>query len=194
MISCMLVIISFGLMFLSDMQKLAGRRRLGQYLFIIGMMVLAAAGINSAMSSSRFQTAPLMKILFLLIALAAAVLEYLALFSSLPAFSTYLGDDEPRQLVDSGMYALCRHPGALWFPLFSLSLALGIGNWELLASAGLASALNLLYVWFQDRLVFPKTIDHYAQYRERTPFVIPTAQSISRAIGKESKSRLNDEV
>lgn len=194
MISCLLVIISFGLMFLSDMLKLAGRRRLGKYLFIIGMMVLAAAGISAAMSSSRFQTALLLKILFLLIALVAAVLEYLALFSSLPAFSTYLGENEPKQLVDSGMYALCRHPGSLWFPLFSLSLALGIGNWELLASAGIASALNLLYVWFQDRFVFPKTITGYAQYQERTPFVIPTAQSISRAIGKEPRSRLNDEV
>ena len=186
MISCLLVFFSFGLMFLSDLLKLAGRRRPGRNLFLLGMAALAAAGLNASLSSSRFQTALPLKILFLLISLAAAVLEYLALFSSLPARSTYLGDNEPGQLVDSGMYALCRHPGALWLPLFSIPLALGLGNWELLASSGLASALNLLYVWFQDRLVFPRTFAGYGHYMKSTPFVIPTARSILRALGKES--------
>jgi len=154
------------------------------------MAVLAAAGIVAVVNGSRFQIAPLLRILFLLIALAGALLEYSALFPSLPSASTYLGENERNPLVDSGMYALCRHPGALWFPIFSLSLALGLGNWELLAAAGLASALNLLYVWFQDRLIFPKTITDYAQYRKSTPFLLPTRQSISRAIGKESKKQV----
>ena len=190
MISCLLVFLSFGLMFLSDWMKLKGRRKQGKHLLLFGMMVLVAAGINASVSGSRFQIAPLPGILFLLIALAAGLLEYLALFSSLPAMSTYLEERELQPLVDSGMYALCRHPGALWFPLFSLSLALGLGNWQLLAAAGLASALNLLYVFFQDRLVFPKTITDYARYQKSTPFLIPTGQSILRSIGKESKKQV----
>jgi protein-S-isoprenylcysteine O-methyltransferase Ste14 len=190
MISCLLVLLSFGLMFLSDWLKLTGHRKQGKYLLLLGMMVLVAAGINASVSGSRFQIAPLPRILFLLVAAAAALLEYFALFSSLPAVSTYLGENERQPLVDGGMYSLCRHPGALWFPLFSLSLALGLGNWEMLLSAGLASALNLLYVFFQDRLVFPKTIADYAQYQKNTPFLIPTGQSILRAIGKESKKQV----
>lgn len=186
MISCLLVILSFGLMGLSDLLKLAGRRKPGRNLFLIGMAGLVYAGLSAALSSSRFQIPVPLKALFLLVSLAAAVLEYLALFSSLPALSTYLGENEPSQLVESGMYALCRHPGALWFPLFSLSLALGLGNWELLASSGLASALNILYVWFQDRLVFPKIFTDYSRYTQSTPFIVPTAQSILRALGKES--------
>ena len=189
MTSILLVIISFGMMFLSDLLKLAGHRGPGKYLFIAGMAVLAAAGINAAMSSSRFQTGVLPTILLLLVALAALALEIHALFVSLPASGTYLGEDEPGQLVDSGMYALCRHPGALWFPLFTVSLALGMGNWEMLASASAASALNLLYVWFQDRLIFPKTIANYRQYQERTPFIIPTSRSISEAVSKKRVSR-----
>ena len=190
MISCLLVLLSFGLMFLSDWLKITDQRKQGKYLLLFGMAVLAAAGIVAALNGSRFQIAPLLRIFFLLIALAGALLEYSALFSSLPSASTYLGENERNPLVDSGMYALCRHPGALWFPIFSLSLALGLENWELLAAAGLASALNLLYVWFQDRLIFPKTITDYAQYRKNTPFLIPTAQSVSRAIGKESKKQV----
>lgn len=176
-------------MFLSDLLKLAGRRKPGKYLLISGMMVLAAAGINAAISGSRFPIALPLRILFLLVSLAAAILEYQALFSSLPASSTYLGKNEPGQLVDSGMYALCRHPGALWFPLFSVSLSLGLGNCEMLVSAGLASVLNLLYVWFQDRFIFPRTIDSYRQYQDSTPFLIPTAQSISHAIGRNRTDR-----
>jgi protein-S-isoprenylcysteine O-methyltransferase Ste14 len=189
MISYLLVTVSFGMMFLSDLLKLAGHCRSGKYLLLAGMMALVAAGINAAMSSSRFQTVLPLKILFLLISLAAAALEYRALFSSLPVIHTYLGNNEPTQLVDSGMYALCRHPGALWFPLFSVSLAIGLGNWELLASAGLASLLNLWYVWFQDLFIFPRTIAGYRKYQESTPFLIPTAQSISCTVGKNRMGR-----
>lgn len=189
MISLLLVLPAFGLMFLSDHLKLAGRRKQGKPLFLSGIAVLAAAGVTAAVNGPRFQAAPLLKAFFLLLALVSAALEYAALFSALPAGDTYLRGDRPERLVESGMYALCRHPGALWFPLFSLSLALGAANWALLAAAGLASSLNLLYVWYQDREIFPKTIPGYEEYRKSTPFLIPTARSISRAVGKETKKQ-----
>ncbi|MHC1786938.1 MAG: hypothetical protein AB9880_07750 [Christensenellales bacterium] len=184
----MLVLLAFLLMILSDLLKLARRQGPGKYLFLLGVAVLAAGGVSAASSAARFQVALPIRICSLLISLTAAALEYRALFVCLPACSIYLGNDGQGRLVDSGMYAACRHPGALWFPLFSICLALGLGNWELLTAAGLASALNFLYVWIQDRYIFPGTIADYEGYRQTTPYIMPTAGSIRRALGKQSGS------
>ncbi|NLC32614.1 MAG: hypothetical protein GX781_04895 [Clostridiales bacterium] len=117
-----------------------------------------------------------------------------SLFLSLPAVHTYFGKEEPGFLVDSGMYALCRHPGALWFPIFSCFLALGLANPELLLAAVLASLLNVLYVWFQDKKIFPHTIMGYERYQKTTPFLLPNAHSFSRAIGKKVKKQVEKQV
>jgi hypothetical protein len=54
MISFLLIIISFGMMFLSDILKLSERRGPDTNIFIAGMTALAASGISVAMSGSRF--------------------------------------------------------------------------------------------------------------------------------------------
>ena len=41
---------------------------------------------------------------------------------------------------------------------------------------------DVLYVFYQDRCVFPHTIDRYREYRKTTPFLIPTASSIKEAL------------
>jgi protein-S-isoprenylcysteine O-methyltransferase Ste14 len=84
--------------------------------------------------------------------------------------------------VDSGIYALCRHPGALWLPAFLLFFSLGIGSLGLVIAGILASFLNLLYVWFQDRTVFPRTIPGYSEYQLRVPFLLPTWQGVRSAL------------
>ena len=65
MISLLLVLPAFGLMFLSDRRKLAGRRKQGKALFLSGIAVLAAAGVTAAVNGPRFQAAPLLKAFFL---------------------------------------------------------------------------------------------------------------------------------
>lgn len=192
MISLSLVIFAFALMFLSDGLKLHRKTSAGKLFFAAGMLVLVAAGIFAALKGQHFYLAPAVSILFLLISAAGAWGVCASLFFSLPADSTYLVDQqESVQLVDSGLYALCRHPGALWFPVFSCFLALGLGNIDLLASAALASLLNILYVWYQDYKIFPVTIKGYEQYQKITPFLLPTAHSLSRAIGEKTKKQGN---
>lgn len=188
MTSIFLVICAFALMFLSDELKLRKRTGTGKLAFLTGALVLVTAFFAAAFGGQRFSLPPMAKALFLLLAGAGAFGLYLSLFSALPAKATYLDKQEAQTLVDSGMYALCRHPGALWLPIFSGFLALGLANIELLAAAALSSLLNVLYVVYQDKRVFPKTIRGYDQYKKTVPFLFPTAQSFLRAVGRKSKN------
>ena len=105
---------------------------------------------------------------------------------ALPVRDTYRGKAAPR-LVDKGMYALCRHPGVLWLPLGLLPLAMGLGSHGLLVSGALTSLLNLLYAWYQDRYIFPRTIQGYSDYQRRIPMLLPTRRSLCQALGWQTK-------
>ena len=35
------------------------------------------------------------------------------------------------------------------------------------------SFLNLLYAWYQDRLIFVEEFSDYREYREQVPFLLP---------------------
>ncbi|MDD4080994.1 MAG: methyltransferase [Eubacteriales bacterium] len=175
------VIASFFLMLKSDFLKAAGPRRWGNAVFIIALALLIASLSLAAAAGHWFTVAFPLRVLFILLAALAAWLEAVSLFWALPARETYLGGRETA-LVDRGMYALCRHPGALWLPLLLLSLALALGSAGLLWAGAVASVLNAVYVLIQDRWVFPKTIPGYAEYQTATPFLIPTRASLKRAL------------
>ncbi|MDD3109530.1 MAG: hypothetical protein PHH32_02645 [Eubacteriales bacterium] len=176
------VIVSFLVMLLSDLLKVTGPRRWGNAVFLIAIALLIAS-LSFAVSSGHWLTVAFpLRVFFFLLAALAACLEAIALLLALPAGETYLGAGE-NALVDRGMYALCRHPGALWLPALLISLALALGSQGLLLAGVLASALNTLYVFYQDLWVFPKTIPGYAEYKKTTPFLIPTRASLKKALG-----------
>ena len=181
-----IVIVSFLLMALSDALKMRGRDKAGKGLFAAGVLFLAAGLILSAMTGNRFHVSPLPRALFVTLAALGAWGEYSALFGAMPVKETYIRADPAQKLVDSGLYAMCRHPGAIFFPLMSVCAGLGLGSVSLLINGLLASLLNLLYVVFQDQVVFPSTIPGYNSYRQRVPFLFPTAQSIARALGRST--------
>ena len=184
MIMPIIVIVSFLLMALSDALKMRGRDKAGKGLFAAGFLLLAASMILSAVTGKRFHVSPPLRVLLITLAALGAWGEYSSLFGALPVKETYIGTDPAQKLVDSGLYAMCRHPGAIFFPLMSVCAALGLGSVSLLINGLLASLLNLLYVVFQDQVVFPSTIPGYNSYRHRVPFLFPTSQSIARALGK----------
>jgi protein-S-isoprenylcysteine O-methyltransferase Ste14 len=83
---------------------------------------------------------------------------------------------EERAVCTTGVYALCRHPGVLWFAgvYGCLWLTVGLPLWE----AALYCGLNVLLVAFEDLCVFPARLEGYDAYRVQTPFLLPTRQSI----------------
>ena len=112
--------------------------------------------------------------------LAFAALIY-ALFFALPFDDTYVSPENGRTVCDTGVYALCRHPGILCF--FALYLFLGLASLPhpMICGGMLLSALNTAYAAFQDRITFPRTFCDYDGYRHRVPFLIPTKDSIRTA-------------
>ena len=80
------------------------------------------------------------------------------------------------------MYALCRHPGVLWFAVAYLCLGLLLGAPKAAVFALVMTGLNIAYVLFQDCWTFPKSFVNYEEYRRTTPFLLPTPGSAVRCV------------
>ena len=104
-----------------------------------------------------------------------------ALFFALPFSGTYVGQQQST-VVDSGLYALCRHPGVLFFAGMYLCAWLFCGRDAMLLTAVSLTLCDVLHVFVQDRVYFPKTLTGYGDYRRRVPFLIPNAASVRRCI------------
>ena len=84
---------------------------------------------------------------------------FATLFSfALPFEETYVRESRGRRVCRTGMYALCRHPGVLWYAGFYFSLYAALGGAPLLVLAVTGTVLDLLYAVFQDVWTFPKTL------------------------------------
>lgn len=137
-------------------------------LLLAGACVLGARGAAPLQGAARLAAA----------AGAAgfgALLVY-TLFFALPAGDAYGRTGEDRPACTSGVYALCRHPGVLWFA--GLFLCLSGASALPLGFSLLCSALNVALVVFEDGWVFPARLAGYVAYRRTTPFLLPTMRSI----------------
>jgi len=72
-------------------------------------------------------------------------------------------------LVDSGVYAVVRHPQYLGFMLFVLALVLMCQHWLSVISGVLGSALFYKDVLREEQMSVEKFGDDYKQYMERAP-------------------------
>lgn len=169
-------VISFAAFFLYDVNSVIFRRKILQPLFAFGNLLLA---VSTALCMAESFTGSI-RVPFAILALAFFALLIYTLFFALPFGKTYVEQGSP-PLCDRGMYALCRHPGVIWFCLMYASLALAWQAPIFSTFAAVCCLLNLAYVVFQDLWTFPKTFDTYADYRKSTPFLIPTPRSLSRA-------------
>lgn len=188
MVSLLLGTGAFILFFIYDVNSFTKKNPFLHRFFCVGMlMLLASAGIDvfSAAKNGGFSGAFDFVLLFFGILNLAALIY--CLFFALPFEKTYVLQDE-HKVYDRGVYALCRHPGILFF--FGTYLFAGIAALpeKMLFNGMLFSFLNFLYALFQDRVTFPKTFSDYEQYRERAPFLLPNAKSIARALKTFSNS------
>jgi protein-S-isoprenylcysteine O-methyltransferase Ste14 len=114
----------------------------------------------------------------------AAIFFYLliyTLFFALPFQDTYI-KEKSHTVCKNGVYALCRHPGVLWFTLFYAFLGLAVMIPTLFVAGSLFSILNILYVLFQDRWTFMKSFENYEGYKVDTPFLVPNKKSIKHCL------------
>ena len=111
------------------------------------------------------------------LAVSASLLIH-SLFISLPFRKTYVDAGVGDSLVKTGLYALVRHPGILWFPLFMLSLIPISRSSLLLIAAPTFIALDIVLVFIQDKFIFGRMFRGYDSYRRETPMLLPNRKSV----------------
>lgn len=91
-----------------------------------------------------------------------------------------------KPLVTTGAYALCRHPSvwAMFFFCLTLVPAANFSPW----CATIFSLCGLLLAIYEDINIFPELMRGYNAYKDTTPFLFPTKESIRRCFkGKKGK-------
>lgn len=173
--------LGFVLYFLYDANSILWKRREMQTFFLAGTVVLFA---GTALMMAQNLRMPLQSFQYIFggLALLFFLLLIYTLFFALPFQETYVEENQPRKVYTEGMYALCRHPGVLWLGGLYLCLWGMTGNF---AGGYFFLAMiwyDFAYVVYQDFWVFPNTFPDYPQYREMTPFLLPTPASIQRCL------------
>lgn len=170
---------SFVPMLVSDYCRLHKRTRCAGILFLIGSGLLCVSTIlllwGSDWDRLNWTSAVPMGLAFV----SLLLLVYSVFFAVRPRREDRLAcpaDKHP--LICRGMYALCRHPGVLWLGAFYGFMALTLASWQWLLAFLLFTSGDVLYVFYQDRYIFPHTIDRYREYQKATPFLIPTVSSV----------------
>ena len=95
--------------------------------FLLGFVFLAFSTIRIAgLQAAACTSWTLHAVAFLGCALCFLLLLIYALFFALPFQETYVVQNVGNKVCAQGMYALCRHPGVLWFTGFYLSFHYGL--------------------------------------------------------------------
>lgn len=174
---------AFGMYFLYDINSFTWKNRILHSFFLIGSLILFAATAVCVISAVERGAGQLWRyVVWGILALSQALLLIYTLFFALPFGETYVQVDGKPPVYKEGIYSLCRHPGVLWFFFLYLFLALMTGTGLMAAVCVEYSGLNLLYVWFQDRVTFKRTLYGYEEYQRETPFLIPDRKSILTCI------------
>jgi protein-S-isoprenylcysteine O-methyltransferase Ste14 len=79
----------------------------------------------------------------------------------------------PTDVIRSGSYGLCRHPGFWWFAILIIAIGILKGFSDNFLTIFIMIGLDLLLILFQDRYTFPKVFRGYDEYRKAVPFLIP---------------------
>lgn len=174
--------VAFAAFFAYDLNSVRPVRPWFHRLFAVGCALLAVATgllVWNHRKLLQFNTATLGLGVLALVFLALMIYT---LFFALPFSQTYLEDNAPRRAYTGGVYALCRHPGVLWFAGAFLCLGLALATPEAMVFCLAMIGWNVAYVMFQDRYTFPKSFVNYEEYQHTTPFLLPTPGSVARCV------------
>ena len=178
MIFLLLGCFSYAPLYIYERLRLKGISR--SWLFAAGSLSLFICSVGCFFSGTVQLELPVFwKVLSGILAAANALLMIWALFFSLPK-GTYTGD--AAAAVDTGLYALCRHPGVLFFGGMEIFLWPVSGRSMMLLCAVSFTLCDILYAYVQDRKYFPLILSGYGEYKKRVPFLIPTRASVVRCM------------
>jgi len=176
-------VLAFLLFIIYDINSIIMKNKYLNSCFFLGFLLLAAATIGIVITSWDLIIIDLLRmgIYGTLAAIFLFLLIY-TLFFALPFKNTYVETKSNPEVCQNGIYALCRHPGVLWFMGFYIFFGLALKVPLLISAAVIFSVLNLFYVIFQDQWTFMKIFGNYDTYKLDTPFIIPNLKSIKRCL------------
>ena len=158
-----------------------------KFFFTIGSFLLCVATVL-LLGKEASLSLELKQIVFLILAAVFLLLLIYTLFFALPFEETYVAQ-EVHKIYDKKMYALCRHPGVLWFAGFYFCLWLAFGGGALLWTAIWFSSLNVAYIILQDVYTFPRIFSDYGDYKKHVPFLFPNGKSLKHCLDTFKESR-----
>lgn len=175
--------LSFLLFFIYDINSVRGKNKFLHYLFGIGCSLLLISTVGLIIQNFSLTAIKEIKsAIFIGLTIVCLVLLIYTLFFALPFKETYVESRELPKVYDQGIYALCRHPGVLWFFFVYIFIGLAMQSKEVVLVGLLLSFWNLLYIIFQDNYTFLKSFSNYREYKDKTPFLIPNKNSLRRCI------------
>lgn len=175
--------LAFIFFYIFDLNKTRFFKKSLNISFTAGIVLLAVstAGILLGNYKSYEIIYPL-KLLFGALSAASLLMLFYTLFFALPFAETYTGAEQGNSVVDGGMYALCRHPGVIWFFFFYLFLWLASGRAMMMWAGLIWTIMDIILVYVEDRWFFPTAFNGYEQYKSKVPFLIPNPVSIKKCI------------
>ncbi len=186
-----LILIGFLLLMTADLLWTKGRssasalRRTG-YVIVgcaFGLLVLAPDPFwpfpvqeRLAGWTSAWRPGPALGFVFIAIAAASGTLLLWSVFLEIGIARKRLGL-RPFDVVTSGTYSLCRHPGFWWLAILVSAVGAVKGFEAYFLPVSMMVFLDLLLVLLQDRYTFPKVFPAYDDYKKSVPFLIPLKRS-----------------
>jgi protein-S-isoprenylcysteine O-methyltransferase Ste14 len=143
---------------------------------MVGILLLLFCSAAIALNDFNSQILTSWRWITGILALFSLILLIYTLFGAIPFKKTYI-EYERNTVVYTGIYALCRHPGVLWFFFFYLFLGFTLESKLMLIAALVWTCMDLVYVFIQDRWIFPITLENYQDYKKEVPFLIPNLTS-----------------
>ena len=183
-------IAAFAAFGLYDVNSVIWKNRIADKLFFAGSAAITVScvlAVYDAVSAGKslMDIPPGIKTAALIAGVISVVLLVYTLFFAIPFRDTYLDIDGAgkRTVCRTGMYALCRHPGVLWFTVAGMCMCIVFTTRDMLIFIGTVCVLNVLYIMLQDKWTFIHTFSDYEDYRKETPFLIPCISGIVKCFG-----------
>ena len=175
--------IAFIFLYIFDLNKIVFLHRNINICFAVGLLLLVFSTMGILLGSfENFEVSISLQLFFGAMSISSLLLIIYSLFFALPFGKTYIEVEKGNTVVDTGMYALCRHPGVIWFFFFYLFLWLASGKMMIMWAGIIWTGMDIVHVYVQDRWLFPKNLNGYDSYKNKVPFLVPNLASIKKSI------------
>ena len=183
--------IGFCIGFMIEVVPRARQGALRPVLWALSFTVILTAMALAAIFTDRYASPTWLTTLGWPAMLVGMALMLYTLLLELPFGSTFLKAPPASGLIRTGSYALVRHPTVLWYLLMMVGLTLASRSITLQIAAPIWLALDVAWIFVQERVSLPKSFPDYHNYIETTPMLLPTKRSILACLKSFSLSSRN---